>query len=40
MNKKEVNKNDIWIGVEWDDKIRGKHNGVLKDMNILKQIII
>ena len=36
MHKKEVNKNDIWIGVEWDDKTRGKHNGTVEGYEYFK----
>ena len=36
MHKKDVNKNDIWIGVEWDDKTRGKHNGTVEGYEYFK----
>ena len=29
IHKQNVNTNDIWIGIEWDDPSRGKHNGTV-----------
>jgi hypothetical protein len=28
-HKKESKENEIWLGLEWDDKNRGKHNGTV-----------
>jgi len=32
-NKKD---DDIWIGIEWDDETRGKHNGMVEGVEYFK----
>ena len=27
---KHKNDNDVWVGIDWDDKSRGKHNGTVE----------
>ena len=30
LRHKESDPNDIWFGIEWDNKERGKHNGTVQ----------
>ena len=35
-HKKESKENEIWLGLEWDDKNRGKHNGTVDGYEYFK----
>ena len=35
-HKKDFKENEIWLGLEWDDKTRGKHNGTVEGYEYFK----
>ena len=35
-HKKDCKENEIWLGLEWDDKTRGKHNGTVEGYGYFK----
>ena len=35
-HKKDAKENEIWLGLEWDDKSRGKHNGTVEGYEYFK----
>ena len=35
-HKKEYKENEIWLGLEWEDKTRGKHNGTVEGFEYFK----
>ena len=35
-HKKDYKENEIWLGLEWDDKTRGKHNGTVEGFEYFK----
>ena len=35
-HKKDCKENEIWLGLEWDDKTRGKHNGTVEGYEYFK----
>ena len=35
-HKKDAKENEIWFGLEWDDKTRGKHNGTVEGYEYFK----
>ena len=35
-HKKGVKETEIWLGLEWDDKTRGKHNGTVENYEYFK----
>ena len=35
-HKKNAKENEIWLGLEWDDKTRGKHNGTVEGYEYFK----
>ena len=37
-HKKDAKENEIWFGLEWDDKTRGKHNGTVEGYEYFKTI--
>ena len=37
-HKKEANEKEIWLGLEWDDKSRGKHNGTVEGYEYFKTL--
>ena len=37
-HKKEYKENEIWLGLDWEDKTRGKHNGTVEGFEYFKTI--
>ena len=37
-HKKDAKETEIWLGLEWDDKSRGKHNGTVEGYEYFKTI--
>ena len=37
-HKKDFNEKEIWLGLEWEDKTRGKHNGTVEGFEYFKTI--
>ena len=37
-HKKEIKENEIWLGLEWEDKARGKHNGTVEGYEYFKTL--
>ena len=35
-HKKDCNEKEIWLGLEWEDKARGKHNGTVEGFEYFK----
>ena len=35
-HKKDCNEKEIWLGLEWEDKTRGKHNGTVEGFEYFK----
>ena len=35
-HKKDYKENEIWLGLEWEDKTRGKHNGTVEGFEYFK----
>ena len=35
-HKKDAKENEIWLGLEWDEKERGKHNGTVEGYEYFK----
>ena len=35
-HKKDFKENEIWLGLEWEDKTRGKHNGTVEGFEYFK----
>ena len=35
-HKKDAKETEIWLGLEWDDKTRGKHNGIVEGYEYFK----
>ena len=37
-HKKDAKETEIWLGLEWDDKSRGKHNGTVENYEYFKTL--